>query len=96
MRNWYVVSYDVRDSNRLRRVYLKMRAFGDSLQYSVFLCELSRRERAIMMSELTDILKPSEDSIMIINIGSSDNNIREHIEIIGIGPVIRERAAVVV
>lgn len=65
MRNKYVVAYEIGDNKRLRKVFIKMRGFGDSLQYSVFLCELSAKEKAVMVSELKEIINHKEDSIMI-------------------------------
>lgn len=36
MRNTYIVSYDIADPKRLRKVSKTMKAWGDHLQYSVF------------------------------------------------------------
>ena len=40
---WWLVSYDVRDSNRLRKVAKKLEGYGERLQYSVFRCRLEAR-----------------------------------------------------
>jgi CRISPR-associated protein Cas2 len=48
MPNIYLVCYDVADPKRLRKVYRTMRGFGDPLQYSIFRCELSARQRQAM------------------------------------------------
>src|SRR5690606_35574631 len=45
MRTAYVVTYDICEPKRLRRVYRIMLGYGDHLQYSVFRCELTDRER---------------------------------------------------
>ena len=47
MRNRHIVAYDVSDPARLRRVHRKMNGFGDPLQYSVFACDLSAKERVL-------------------------------------------------
>lgn len=96
MRNRYVVAYDIRDPKRLRRIYNKMRGFGEPLQYSVFFCELSLKEKAIMISDLIEIIHPTQDSIMIINTGWTEDDIRDRVELIGDKPNIQERKAVVV
>jgi len=68
-RNVYVVAYDVAEKKRLRSVHKKMRGFGDSLQYSVFKCHLSEKERELMIGALCEIIRPSEDRIMIVDLG---------------------------
>jgi CRISPR-associated protein Cas2 len=69
MRNHYLVSYDVRDPVRLRRVHKTVRDFGDALQYSVFACQLSKKDRAILEARLLEVLKPTEDQVMFVDLG---------------------------
>lgn len=69
MRNYILVSYDISNSKRLQKIYRIMRGFGDSIQKSVFLCQLSQKEEIIMRMKIHDIIKPSEDQIIIINLG---------------------------
>ena len=44
MRKKYVVSYDITDPKRLNQICKKMRGYGDTLQYSVFICDLSLKD----------------------------------------------------
>ena len=69
MRNRYLVAYDVSDAARLRRTHSKLKGFGDPLQYSVFTCDLSRKELAIMKAALSEIIDQREDRIVIIDMG---------------------------
>lgn len=69
MRHVYLVAYDVADSKRLRRTYKKLQGYGDSLQYSVFRCELTAAERQQLKGELWDILDLAQDRVMIVNLG---------------------------
>ena len=69
MRNRYVVTYDVRDAKRLRQTHKKMNGFGDPLQYSVFVCELSAKERVLLTEALAEIIDLKEDQILIIDLG---------------------------
>lgn len=73
MRNYVLVSYDITNPKRLQKVYKTMRGFGDNFQKSVFLCQLSSREEMIMKMKLNDIIKPSEDQIVIIKLGKIDH-----------------------
>ena len=69
MRNRYIVAYDVSDARRLRRTFKKMNGFGDPLQYSVFACDLSRKERVLLEEALTEIINLKEDRVLIIDTG---------------------------
>ena len=72
MRNRYIVAYDVSNAKRLRRTFRKMNGFGEPLQYSVFACDLSRKERVLLEEALTEIINMKEDRVLIIDTGPSD------------------------
>lgn len=67
--NWYLVTYDVREPRRLRRVARHIEGYGTRIQYSVFRCKLRPRELERMQWELTRILD-SEDELLIIGLCS--------------------------
>lgn len=83
MRNRYIVSYDISDAKRLRRVHRTMRGYGDPLQYSVFRCDLSPSERVLLKEALTPLINNREDQVMLINIGPVHERACESIETIG-------------
>jgi CRISPR-associated protein Cas2 len=68
-RHRLLVCYDVREPARLRRTHDTMLGYGDPLQYSVFLCELSPAEQILMEEALLGVIKTSEDSLAIIDLG---------------------------
>lgn len=72
MRNRYIVAYDVSDAKRLRQTHKKMNGFGEPLQYSVFSCDLSPKERVILEETLTEIINLKEDRILIIDTGPAE------------------------
>ncbi len=80
----YIVTYDVRDDRRLRRVFRLMRGYGDHVQYSVFRCELSARERAELMIKLADVLKPSEDQALLFPLGPAGGTREQGIYHVGL------------
>lgn len=86
MRSTYIVSYDVKNDKRLRQILKTMRGYGNHVQYSVFLCRLSEKEKILMLTHLMEILKKDEDSLMIINIGTSGNSAERRIEYVGVIP----------
>jgi CRISPR-associated protein Cas2 len=95
-RHRFVVCYDVRDPSRLRRTYQAMMGFGDPLQYSVFLCELSRAERAMMESVLLRVVAVREDSVVVIDLGPARGPAARRITELGVGRVPRPERGVVV
>lgn len=46
-----------------------MLGYGDPLQYSVFLCELSPAEQVLMEEALLKVVRVSEDSVAVIDLG---------------------------
>lgn len=95
MRTIYFVSYDISDDRRLRLVYRLMRGRGDHVQYSVFRCELSDRDRAELIAELAEIIDHSADQVLLIDVGPSEGRGTECVESIGKPFVTIERRAVI-
>lgn len=94
MRHSYIVSYDVSDPKRLRKMYKKMLGFGDRLQLSVFRCDLNDRERVLLQAAVLEIMNQKEDLVMIVDLGPSDSERR--IEFLGKRLSVSDRAAIVV
>ena len=69
MRNRFIVTYDVSDPKRLHKTAKKMEGFGDRLQYSVFACDLSKRELVLLKAALMEIINEKEDRVLIIDVG---------------------------
>ena len=68
----YIVTYDISDSRRWRRVFRTMNGFGEWLQLSVFQCRLSKRRRAELETRLRELVKGGEDHVLLIDIGPAD------------------------
>lgn len=67
-----LVTYDIREAKRLRSVHKTMKAYGDPLQYSVFLCDLSAMERIRMTDALSTRMNLAVDSVVVIDLGTTD------------------------
>jgi CRISPR-associated protein Cas2 len=65
----YVVSYDIRDPKRWRRVFKAMHGYGEWLQLSVFQCRLSRRRHADMVATLSELINEKEDHVLMLDLG---------------------------
>jgi CRISPR-associated protein Cas2 len=69
VRNTYIVTYDICDDKRLRKVFKTMRDFGDHLQFSVFECQFSPVDLARCRHALADIIHHGEDQVLFIDLG---------------------------
>ncbi len=96
MRQTYVVSYDVCDAKRLRKVFRILRGYGDHLQYSVFRCELTARERVELQAKLRDAIHQGEDQVLFVDVGPADGRAAEAFWALGKAYVAPERLALVV
>jgi len=64
-KRWYLISYDVRHPKRLKKTAKTLEGFGHRVQYSIFRCRLSKREFERLHWELTKILEPEDDLLII-------------------------------
>ena len=85
-RRRFVVSYDIRDDRRLRRVHLVCREWGDPLQYSVFICDLTPVERVALLAALVDEINQAVDSIVLIDLGATEGRGAECFQFLGNTP----------
>ncbi len=67
-KNFYIISYDVRDPKRLRRIHSLMKDFGTWVQLSVFECWLTREELSRLLDLLKATLDLSQDRVRIYNL----------------------------
>ena len=95
MRHTYIVSYDIADPKRLRRVFKTMRGWGDHLQLSVFQCELNRSELVTLRSELGTIIHHDEDQVLFVNVGPVEGRGSTSIHSLGRAYMQPERHAIV-
>ena len=75
-RRRYLVAYDIRDDRRLRAIALCMEGYGERIQYSVFIADLSDREKYLMRADIESRMKHTEDSVMIIDLGAAGDSSR--------------------
>lgn len=71
-RTTYIVSYDITNDKRLRKVFQICKNHGTHLQYSVFECDLTPRERTTLERELKGVIKHDEDQVLFISLGPAE------------------------
>lgn len=69
----YVVTYDIGDPRRWRRVFKLMHGYGRWLQLSVFQCRLSARRRAELGARLDGLIHHAQDHVLILDLGPADS-----------------------
>ncbi|HVY76893.1 MAG TPA: CRISPR-associated endonuclease Cas2 [Solirubrobacterales bacterium] len=82
-RTRYLLAYDIRNPRRLRRVHQVAKAWGYPLQYSVFVCDLTKSELLMMKRELADEMSTVQDSVGIFDLGPPDGRGVKCVEFIG-------------
>lgn len=75
-RRRYLIAYDIRDDRRLRSIAVCMEGYGERIQYSVFVADLSDREKYLMRADIEFRMKHTEDSVMVIDLGAAGDSSR--------------------
>jgi CRISPR-associated protein Cas2 len=96
MRNRYIVTYDISEDDRRNKVFMALRGYGDHIQYSVFRCDLSERERVMMVAELHPLINHQYDQILLFDLGPVDGRGATCVDAIGRRYITPERTVVVV
>jgi len=68
----YIVTYDISDQKRWRRVFRIMKGYGRWLQLSVFQCRLTARRRADLSARLEKEIHHRDDHILIVDVGPAE------------------------
>ena len=82
-RTRYLVSYDISDAKRLRRVHKTIKDFGWPMQYSVFICDLDPVEMLMLKQTVADIIHHTEDAVAFVNLGPPANRGRDCFDFMG-------------
>ena len=96
MRQAYVVTYDICDPKRLRKVYKLMLGWGEHLQLSVFQCELNHRELVELRGALARVIHHMEDQVLFVDVGPVEGRGSDSISALGKPYIDLDRIAVVV
>ena len=94
-RTRYLVSYDIANPKRLRRVARVLEGYGVRLQYSVFECPLDGMRLAQIKAELHPILDHGEDQVLFVSLGPSANDASLIIDALGLPYEVRSRVTIV-
>lgn len=94
-RTRYLVTYDICDPKRLRRVAKVLEGFGTRLQYSVFECPLDRLRFERMKSALHEELNHDQDQVLFVTLGPEESARGLGIEAMGLPCLVSTRVTIV-
>ncbi|MGH2969604.1 MAG: CRISPR-associated endonuclease Cas2 [Solirubrobacteraceae bacterium] len=82
-RTRYLLAYDIREPRRLRRVHAAAKDFGEPLQYSVFVCDLTVVELIRLKERLVREMNLAKDSVGLFDLGAPRGRGLECVEFLG-------------
>ncbi|NKC10929.1 MAG: CRISPR-associated endonuclease Cas2 [Gammaproteobacteria bacterium] len=91
----YMVTYDIADPKRWRRVFRLMHGYGEWLQLSVFQCRLSRRRHAELIANLDELIHHDADHVLLLDLGPI-SSVHPRVVSLGRDYVPVQRSAVIV
>lgn len=77
----YLVTYDISDPRRLRRVFRILEGYGEWVQLSVFQCRLSPRRHQRLRAELENEIRQHEDHVLIFRLGRADSGLADYVSL---------------
>lgn len=69
-RRFILVCYDITDDRRRLQVAKTLRDYGDRIQFSVFCCQVNRRELHRLKEQLKENASEERDSILFLDAGA--------------------------
>ncbi|HRF99447.1 MAG TPA: CRISPR-associated endonuclease Cas2, partial [Aggregatilineales bacterium] len=86
--NFWVVSYDIANDQRRRKVSKLLEGYGRRAQFSVFECELSADKLRQLEERLCKLIDVTEDDVRFYPINKAD---LKRVILVGKGELHRER-----
>jgi CRISPR-associated protein Cas2 len=91
----YLVSYDIANAKRLRRVAKCLEGYGTRLQYSVFECPLDDLRLAQAKASLAEIVNSDHDQVLFVSLGPEAADATLIIDAMGLPYTVRSRVTIV-
>lgn len=86
----FLVTYDIRSPGRLKRVHDVVVDHGEMLQYSVYVCDLTRQELVTLKAALRTAMRLTEDHVAIFDLGPPRGRTSRRVEHLGRPPQIAD------
>ncbi len=94
-RTRYLVSYDISNPKRLRRVAKVLESFGTRLQFSVFECPLDDVRLAQARAALEKEIHHDDDQVLFVSLGPASGDASLSIQALGRPYLMRSRVTII-
>jgi CRISPR-associated protein Cas2 len=84
MRSRHIVTYDILQDKRRTRVFKVLEGYGDHMQFSVFRCDLSPKEKVLLMAALDSVINHKDDQVILVDLGPGEGRADERITALGV------------
>jgi CRISPR-associated protein Cas2 len=91
----FLIAYDIADDRRRALVASRLKAYGERIQFSVFIVDVRPPRIVCLRTVLERILVASEDSIVICELGPIARAVEQRMEFLGLQPELLGRDAVI-
>lgn len=81
-RHTYLVTYDISDPKRWRRIFDTMKG-GEHVQLSVFRCDLTQTRRVLLHIAIDEIIHHQQDQVLIARLGPTSQDTYDKIHVLG-------------
>ena len=71
-RRIYLCTYDVADDKRRTKLFELLKDHGEHVQFSVFLCSLTRSELKRLSAVAGEIVHQDQDQLLLVDLGGDD------------------------
>ncbi|MCC7053723.1 MAG: CRISPR-associated endonuclease Cas2 [Gemmatimonadaceae bacterium] len=83
MRHRWLIAYDVSEAKRLRRMHRLLDGYGDGVQYSVFICDLTDVELQLLREQVLQVMHQAEDRVMFVDLGPMSGRAPHAVSFVG-------------
>ncbi len=83
----YLVSLDIADPERLRRVHGVVKTVAQRVQDSVYEALLTEKELVLLEKRIVDVLNQKEDQVLFIDLGAGDREKLSEVKTLGGGVI---------
>lgn len=84
----YLIAYDIADDKRRDRLARVLKSFGDRVQYSVFIVDITPARLVRLVARLETSIVQTEDSVLVCEVGPLDASMGRRFRFLGVGAPI--------
>ncbi len=70
--HYYIITYDIADPKRWRKIYKILRGYGEWVQLSVFHLRMTEKRQQELISRLDEVIHHDDDHILCMDMGIAD------------------------